>query len=132
MKTRLAVSLIVMLLCAAAAAAAAAAAQAETREISIAELRSKIRGAWAGKCIGVAEGFPTEFRFQGKMVPADKLPQWKPEMKDRIEKGWLPGMEGQARVDVGNRRLAWIWTHRFVDWTRLHLWSNPLFAPFFK
>ena len=52
-------------------------------------------------------------------------------MKERLEK-WLPGMEGQARVDVGNRRLAWIWTHRFVDWTRLHLWSNPLFAPFFK
>jgi hypothetical protein len=41
-------------------------------------------------------------------------------------------MEGQARVNVENRRLAWIWTHRFVDWTRLHLWSNPIFAPFFK
>jgi hypothetical protein len=41
-------------------------------------------------------------------------------------------MEGQARVDVGNRRLAWIYTHRFTDWARLHLWSNPFFAPFFK
>jgi ADP-ribosylglycohydrolase len=76
MKTRLAsvaVSLIVMLLCSSARAA-------DTREISIAELRSKIRGAWAGKCIGVAEGFPTEFRFQGKLVPPEKMPQWKPAM----------------------------------------------------
>ena len=60
--------------------AASVAHAADTREISVPDLRSKIRGAWAGKCIGVAEGFPTEFRFQGKMVPADRLPQWKPEM----------------------------------------------------
>ncbi len=33
-----------------------------------------------------------------------------------------PGMAGEARVDVGNRRLGWIWTHRLVDWMRLKLW----------
>jgi multidrug resistance efflux pump len=69
--------------------------------------------------------------YKVKVRVDESSPNWKPEMKERLDK-WLPGMEGQARVDVGNRRLAWIWTHRFVDWTRLHLWSNPLFAPFFK
>jgi biotin carboxyl carrier protein len=58
-------------------------------------------------------------------------PDWKPQMKQQVGK-WLPGMEGQARVNVEDRRLGWIWTHRFVDWLRLHLWSNPVFAPFFK
>jgi hypothetical protein len=66
------------------------------------------------------------------MIQLDpKSPNWKPEMTKQTQK-WLNGMEGQARIDVGNRRLGWIWTHRFVDWTRLHLWSNPIFAPFFK
>lgn len=34
-----------------------------------------------------------------------------------------PGMEGIAKIDVGRRRLLWIWTHEFFDWLRLRLWS---------
>ena len=34
-----------------------------------------------------------------------------------------PGMEGVGKVLVGERRLLWIWTHRFVDWLRLALWN---------
>jgi hypothetical protein len=33
-----------------------------------------------------------------------------------------PGMAGEARIDAGHRRLAWIWTHRLVDFLRLKLW----------
>lgn len=33
-----------------------------------------------------------------------------------------PGMEGVAKVETGNRALVWIWTHRFINWTRLQLW----------
>ena len=35
---------------------------------------------------------------------------------------WRPGMAGEVRVDVGHRRLIWIWTHRLVDFLRLKLW----------
>jgi RND family efflux transporter MFP subunit len=35
---------------------------------------------------------------------------------------WRPGMAGEARVEVGKRRLVWIWTHKLVDWVRLKLW----------
>jgi RND family efflux transporter MFP subunit len=35
---------------------------------------------------------------------------------------WRPGMQGEARIDVGHRRLIWIWTHRFFDFLRLKLW----------
>jgi multidrug efflux pump subunit AcrA (membrane-fusion protein) len=41
---------------------------------------------------------------------------------DKIEPTWQPGMQGEARVNVEDRRLAWIWTHRLVDFLRLHLW----------
>jgi hypothetical protein len=34
-----------------------------------------------------------------------------------------PGMEGVGKVAVGERSLAWIWTHNFFDWARLALWN---------
>ena len=34
-----------------------------------------------------------------------------------------PGMQGIAKVVVGQRSLLWIWTHGGVDWLRLTLWS---------
>jgi multidrug resistance efflux pump len=34
-----------------------------------------------------------------------------------------PGMEGVAKIEVGRRRLLWIWTHGLLDWLRLRLWS---------
>ncbi len=34
-----------------------------------------------------------------------------------------PGMEGVAKVEAGRARLIWIWTHKFVDWLRLTLWT---------
>jgi multidrug resistance efflux pump len=33
-----------------------------------------------------------------------------------------PGMEGAARVEVGERPLLWIWTHRAIDTLRLGAW----------
>jgi biotin carboxyl carrier protein len=33
-----------------------------------------------------------------------------------------PDMEGQASIKVEHRRLVWIWTHRLIDFLRLHLW----------
>lgn len=32
-----------------------------------------------------------------------------------------PGLEGIAKVAIGDRRLIWIWTHRIVDWVMLRL-----------
>ena len=37
--------------------------------------------------------------------------------------GLRPGMEGVARIGVGERSLLWIWTRGFVEWLRLALWS---------
>lgn len=34
-----------------------------------------------------------------------------------------PGMEGVGKIEVGERRLLWIWTHRFTDWLRLTWWE---------
>ncbi len=41
---------------------------------------------------------------------------------DETPESLRPGMQGIGKVLVGERRLAWIWTRRLVDWLRLKLW----------
>ncbi len=38
-------------------------------------------------------------------------------------KSLRPGLQGVAKIKSEDRSLAWIWTHRFVDWVRLTVWS---------
>ena len=33
-----------------------------------------------------------------------------------------PGMEGVAKVEIDERRLIWIWTHKAWSWLRMQLW----------
>jgi len=36
---------------------------------------------------------------------------------------WMrPGMEGVAKVEIGKRHYAWIWTRKIVNWIRMQLW----------
>jgi multidrug efflux pump subunit AcrA (membrane-fusion protein) len=36
---------------------------------------------------------------------------------------WLrPGMKGVAKIDIGEKRYYWLWTHKIVDWVRTKLW----------
>ena len=34
-----------------------------------------------------------------------------------------PGMQGVGKIEIGERQLFWIGTHKMVDWIRLKLWS---------
>jgi hypothetical protein len=34
-----------------------------------------------------------------------------------------PGMQGIGKIDVGERQMLWVWSHKMVDWIRLKLWS---------
>ena len=36
--------------------------------------------------------------------------------------GMRPGMEGVAKVDIGKRKYAWIWSRKVVNWIRMKLW----------
>ena len=35
---------------------------------------------------------------------------------------WRPGMNGVAKIDVGDRTIFWVLTHRLVDFIRMKLW----------
>ncbi|MFK8067887.1 MAG: HlyD family efflux transporter periplasmic adaptor subunit [Gammaproteobacteria bacterium] len=34
-----------------------------------------------------------------------------------------PGMQGVAKVNIDERKLIWIWTHKLTDWIKLWWWS---------
>ncbi|MBI4905950.1 MAG: ADP-ribosylglycohydrolase family protein [Acidobacteria bacterium] len=57
----------------------AVAASAQTARMSVAELRDRVQGGWAGQMIGVSYGAPTEFRFNQRIIPKDQLPKWTPD-----------------------------------------------------
>jgi multidrug resistance efflux pump len=35
-----------------------------------------------------------------------------------------PGMEGVGKINAGERKLIWIWTHALVDWLRFWTWKE--------
>lgn len=49
------------------------------------------------------------FRVESKLT---KIPQF-----------LRPGMKGVGKIEIGQRKIIWIWTHRFVDWWRLWWWK---------
>lgn len=42
---------------------------------------------------------------------------------DRLSQNLRPGMEGVGKIEIGSRRLVWIWTHRLVNWLRIVVWT---------
>jgi biotin carboxyl carrier protein len=34
-----------------------------------------------------------------------------------------PGMLGVGKIDAGEHRLIWLWSHKLIDWLRLSIWS---------
>jgi multidrug resistance efflux pump len=59
--------------------------------------------------ISRAQGGGNFFRVEARLSdPADSL---------------RPGMGGVGKIDAGERRLIWIWTHGLLDWLRLVLWK---------
>jgi hypothetical protein len=32
-------------------------------------------------------------------------------------------MQGVGKIDVDQRKLIWIWTHKITQWWRMFLWS---------
>lgn len=55
--------------------------------------------------------------------PADGQNLFRVEAElDSLVPGLRPGMEGVAKVEVGERGLLWAWTHPMTDWLRLAAW----------
>jgi len=60
-------------------------AHALNRRLSVDEYRDKMKAGWIGQMVGVGWGAPTEFRWKGQIIPADKMPKWSSEMVNQFE-----------------------------------------------
>jgi hypothetical protein len=52
----------------------------EFRRLPLTEFRDKMKAGWIGQMAGVTWGAPTEFKFKDRIIPADKVPVWKPTL----------------------------------------------------
>ena len=73
--------------------------------------------------------FPSEgFKFTITRIVPDGTPKDGENVFDvygSIESPatWMhPGLAGEARVNIEQRAMWWLWTHRLIDWLKLKLW----------
>lgn len=85
---------------------------AEVRRLSLAEYRDKMAGGWIGQMVGVGWGGPTEFHSRGEIMPAEKVPKWRPAMVNQfhqddlyVEMTFLRTLE-QYGLDVSIRQAG--------------------------
>jgi hypothetical protein len=50
------------------------------RRLAVKDYVDKMKAGWIGQMAGVGWGGPTEFHFQGKIMPPDEMPDWRPQM----------------------------------------------------
>lgn len=58
--------------------------------------------------VAVVKGVQNVFEVEGKLAPSPLALR--------------PGLQGVAKIEVGQRSLFWQWTHRLLDWVRLQWW----------
>jgi multidrug resistance efflux pump len=96
----------------------------EVDERDIAHVRKGQSGALA---LGALPGNTVGFRVE-RVTPIasarDARNYFEVEGKfDTAPESIRPGLRGVAKIQSEDRSMAWILTHRFVDWARLTAWS---------
>ncbi len=84
----------------------------EYRTISVTTYLDKMKAGWIGQMAGVGWGAPTEFKWQGQIIPQEQVPQWTPEMINQfhqddiyVEMTFLRTLE-QHGLDVSIRQAG--------------------------
>lgn len=62
----------------------AAQAQEAYLQLPASEYVSRMTAGWIGQMAGVGWGAPTEFQFNGEIVPESAVPEWKPELVNQF------------------------------------------------
>jgi len=97
--------------------------QTEYRRLAKDVYLSKMKAGWLGQMAGVGWGAPTEFKFNNKIIPLEKVPQWESYMLNQqyqddiyVEMTFLRTIEEygfdvsirQAGIDFANSRyMLW-------------------------
>jgi hypothetical protein len=63
------------------------------------QVRDRIEGGWVGGVVGGAWGAPTEFRFNGRIIPARQVPRWSMRQANRYTFA-TPGGPDETYVEI--------------------------------
>jgi len=55
------------------------------RQISVHDYVDKMKAGWIGQMAGVGWGAPTEFRYNGVIIPQEDMPAWKPSLINQFQ-----------------------------------------------
>ena len=55
------------------------------RRLGAKEYVDKMKAGWIGQMAVVGWGWPTEFKWNGKIIPPDKMPKWKPQTINQFD-----------------------------------------------
>ncbi len=95
-------------------------AERQFRRLSVQDYRDKMKAGWIGQMAGVGWGGPTEFRWNGQIIPEDRVPAWEPRMINQfnqddiyVEQTFVRTLEvhgldvsiRQAGIDFANSRF---------------------------
>ncbi len=111
----------------------------QTRRLSHFDFTDKLRGAWAGKMVGVSYGAPYEFRYKGEIMQEGDIRTWRPEYVSNAleqddlyvqmtfleafeEKGLTINMEEAGQYFANTRYQLW----HANDAARKNIWAGIL------
>ena len=112
------------------------------RRISVEEYQRKMKAGWLGQMAGVGWGAPTEFKFNGRIIPGDKVPEWEPNMINQqyqddiyVEMTFLKTLEDhgfdvsirQAGIDFANSQYR-LWHANFYGRNNLRSGIAPPYS----
>jgi hypothetical protein len=89
--------------------AGCATAQEQPYKLSLDEYRSRMTAGWIGQMAGVGWGAPTEFQFNGRIVPESAMPEWRP---DHINQFWQDDLYVEMTFLRSLEKHGWDVTHR--------------------
>jgi hypothetical protein len=75
------------------------------------EYVDKMKAGWVGQMVGVGWSGPTEFRVKGKIMPAEQMPKWQPQMVDQFRQDDIyVEMTFQQTLDNAPEQVLVVWT----------------------
>ena len=114
----------------------------EYRRISAKDYVDKMKAGWIGQMVGVGWGAPTEFKWLGKIMPLEKMPEWTPDMVNQhgqddiyVEMTFLRTLEEhgfdvtirQAGIDFANSEYR-LWHANRFGRKNLRQWIAPPYS----
>ncbi|KPA18804.1 GAF domain protein [Candidatus Magnetomorum sp. HK-1] len=64
----------------------------------------------------------TQISYTAQVKEKKNIFEIRAQLEGTPQMWWRSGMSGIGQIDVGNRKIIWIFSHRTIDFIRLYMW----------